>query len=1047
MKTACRRCVPLALLFVGLASWAAFGLPGFSDRNTAAGNLNPTDTIMVQEIRVTRSAGETVVLSAITLRNLGTADGGEIAKITVRDGGDVIGETENLSGIRGTNGVTIPLGFEMTGTTHSVKVFVTVGPTVSGGETIQFRCLFDYTRNDVPGTSSWITDLTAETIRNGGFDETDDSSPDAGYLNPDDQDVVQIATFTDNDANGSPVWWKLDPTQTDASVIVTVENFGSGETTDIDRVRVTITMAGAEYTTGWVNWNPASPMDFTYGFVSAAMPGFYKDADENGVQDSQTAADALPRRTEDNATTTIQTEFEIEDAANVTDNRTIRTETTVFVTEEGEGDDGDVVEYDQAVRSETTQTIREQGFERVDEESENLASGTAATGDVVIQTVRLTDDDSNANDVRMTRFYVRNAGTADGDEIEKIEVKAGGTELLEIDGGPGGALDDFRTGEWFNLTTNHDVDDDEEQLVKVYYTIGTPDDGHTFRPVVRFTGQEAPGGTAYNSDEATYPGTLGLYEPGFEFVENVTPPTGGTAYSSQKLLAQRIRVEDRDEDEDDVAIDPILVWNAGTATGNPDITKIEIWRQDEIDGTETKIGEEDDLADIRTSGVRVDITNDNIVQDDPEGAVAYLLVYVQLAEPEDVHAGNTIQLTTRVIHTERNGTYDKEADSNQWILEVNHRPVPDFTYAAATNGTASIGPKADFQHDDVIQFTGTATDPDGDAIATWHWDFGDGTTSDLQNPTHQYPNGGTFEVTLTVTDDRGVTGTVTKTIEVEGPPNQPPVIGAVNADPDDPAVNEDIDFTAEVTDDDQPAGTAFTYAWDFGDEATSTLAAPTHSYDTAGTYTVTLTVTDAQGGTDTETIQVSVGNDPPAVTGIGHTPATKNTGDEVTLTAQGVTDPDGDPIAEYRWDYGDTQTASTTTAQTTHIYSAPGDYTVTLRVVDDRGAVSDAVTVTITIAGPVRVVTFAFPNPAATQATITYFLPEGATDALLRIFSMIGVNVFEVQLPDGDTEYVWNLRGTGGTVVANGLYFVVVSATDEDGRTIRSEVFRLLISR
>jgi len=1040
MKTTCRRCVGLAVLFVGLASWAAFGLPGFSDRNIAAGNLNPTDTILVQEIRVTRSAGETVVLSAITIRNLGTADGGEIEKITVRDGGDVIGVEENLSGIRGTSGITIPLGFEMTGTTHTIKVFVTIGTTVDGGETVQLRSLFDFARNDVPGTSSWISDLTAETIRNGGFDETDDSSPDAGYLNPEDQDVVQIATFTDNDANGSPVWWDLDPGQTPTSVIVTVENLGSGETTDIDQVRVTITMAGAEYTTGWVNWNPASPMDFEY-------QDFGLDANEDGdAVDGGDGAD-LPLRTEDNATTTIQTEFEIEDAANVTDNRTIRTETTVFVREEGEGDDGDFVDYEQAVRSETTQTIREQGFERVDEESESLASGTAATGDVVIQTVRLTDEDSNANDVRMTRFYVRNAGTADGDEIEKIEVKAGATELLEIDGGPGGELDDFRTGDWFDLTTTFDVDDDEEQLVKVYYTIGTPDDGHTFRPVVRFTGEEAPGGTAYNCDEATYPDTLGLYEPGFEFLENETPPTGGTAYSGQMLLAQRIRVEDRDEDDDDVAIDPILIRNAGTATGNPDITKIEIWRQDEVDGEETKIGEEDDLADIRTSGVRVDITNDNIVQDDPDGAVSYILVYLQIAEPEDVQEGHTIQLETRVIHTERNGTYDKDADSNQWVLEINHRPVPDFTFEAADNAAASVTPKADFQHDDVIQFNGTATDEDGDDIVTWHWNFGDGTTSDEQNPTHQYPNGGTFDVTLTVTDERGVTGSVTKTIEVEGPPNEPPTIDAINADPENPAVNQDVDFTADIADPDQPAGTAFTYAWDFGDTATSTVAAPQHSYDTEGTYTVTLTVTDAQGDTDTATIDVSVGNDPPTLTGVTANPTTGNTGDPITFTAQGYDDPDDDPADEYEWDFGDGTTTTTDGATTTHTFAAPDTYTVTVSVTDDRGAESDEETVTVTVAGPVRVVAYAYPNPAATTATITFFLPDGATDPSVRVFNLTGRVIFEEALDEGAATYVWDLLDNVGDELTNGLYFVVVTATDEDGRTIRSEVFRLLISR
>ena len=84
----------------------------------------------------------------------------------------------------------------------------------------------------------------------------------------------------------------------------------------------------------------------------------------------------------------------------------------------------------------------------------------------------------------------------------------------------------------------------EEYLQCFEYTIGVPVDGHTFRPAVRIEGSEAPNVTDYPSDEVTYPDSLGLYEPGFEFIDNVTPPSGGTAYSAQKLLAQKIWEED-----------------------------------------------------------------------------------------------------------------------------------------------------------------------------------------------------------------------------------------------------------------------------------------------------------------------------------------------------------------------------------------------------------------------------------------------------------------------------------------------------------------------
>jgi PKD repeat protein len=1041
MNRTSRRGVALAVLLVGLTSWATLALPSFSDRNIAKGNLNPTDTIMVMEIRVTRGGGEDVTLASITIRNAGTAGDGDLEKLIVEDGGGVLGELDNLSGITSTNGVTIPLSFHMDNTTHYLRIFVVVGTNVDGGETVDLQALVDYTSNGTPGTSAWISDLTGETIRNGGFDEIEDNSPDAGYLNPDDQNVVQIGVFSDNDANGSPVLWDLDGATADESVIVQVENLGSATATDIDRVRVTITMEGTRYTTGWINWDPSSPMDFTYGFVDAAMPGFYRDADEDGVQDSQDPGDALPLQTEDNAATTVQTEFEINDKASVTDNRTIQTKTTVRVREEGEGSAEPPVDYEQSVTSGTTQTIREQGFEQVDEESESLASGTAATGDVVVQTVRLTDEDSNANGVQIRRFYVRNTGTAEGDEIEKIEVKAGATEILELDGGAGGDLGGFRTGDWFDIdpADYFDVDDDEEQVVKIYYTIGTPEEGHTLQPAVRFSGRE--GGEDYPSDEVTYPDELGLYEPGFEFVENMTPPSGGTAYSGQKLLAQRIRLEDRDEDNDDVTIDPVVVRNAGTASGNPDVTKIEIWRQDEEDGPEVKIGESSDLNGFKTGGVHVDIDNDSIVQDAADGAEIFLLVYLQIADPEDMVAGRTIQLETRVIHTENGATFDKMAESNQWTLQTNHRPVPDFTFAKAT--TAAVGPKADFTYEDTIRFSGTATDQDGDDIVAWHWDFGDGNTSDEQNPTHRYPNGGTFDVTLTVTDEHGVTGSVTKTIEVEGPPNEPPTIDELTADPEEPAVDEDVEFAATVTDPDQPAGTAFDYEWDFDDETTSTVANPTHSYDEEGTYTVTLTVTDAEGATDTATIEIVVGNDPPTIGGLTATPTAPGPGDTVNLTATNVTDPDDDAIDRYEWDFGDGETAETTEGNTTHVYAASGTFTVEVVAVDERGARSAAETVDVTVTGAARTILFAFPNPADATATFTYYLPDGATDPILRVYGLLGRLVLEQELSEDGTTFEWDLRTAGGGRLPNGLYFCVVTVTGAN----RSEVFRLLIVR
>jgi len=922
---------------------------------------------------------------------------------------------------------------------------VTVGTAVDGGETVNLRVRVHYVSNGSSYTSAWITDLSGETLRKGGFDVIADSSPAAGYMNPGDADVVQITVFSDVDANGKPVEW----TGAVDFAIVRVKNLGTATpTNDIAAVRVTLTIGADNFVwdgslaDDWETWAPGDDgMGFRYDqFKSgAATPG---DIPDNGVL-------------------TVKVEMRIAAAGTVTDGRTIRTETLVRVEEQGQDSGDPAIRYDQRSTSAATQVIRKQGYEAITDESASLGSGTAATGNVIVQTVRAVDSDRNALNVQAYRIYIRNTGTAEGTEINKIELKAGGTTLLSIDNtiAGHGNLPNFRTGAWYPFTPYPAAfppnNDNLQQVYKIYYTIGLPVDGHTLKPAVRIGVTEQPGGTSYDSDEVVYPDTLSLYLPGFEFVENQTPPEGGVAYSGQRLLAQTIRVEDLDEDDDNVAIHPVVVKNIGTATGNPDVTKVEVWRRNTPTATAVKLGETTDLTGFRTGGARVELTHDNVVTDAAGGAEAYLDIYLTISEPEVMVAGRTIQLETRVLHTENLQSFDKMVVSNQWTLETNHRPAVTITVAVAA--VAAAAAKADFTYDQTIQFTGAATDADGDAITAWHWDFGDGTTSDIQNPTHQYPNGGTFTVTLTVTDARGITGTGTKTITVEGPPNVPPTVDFTWT-PTAPASGQDVTFTATITDTDQPAGTPHTYAWDFGDLGTSTAASPTHAFAANQSYTVTLTVTDAEAGTGTATHTVSVGNAAPVVTTLTASPTAAVTGQIVTFTAAATDEDEEDTIASFTFNFGDgTDEVVTTvaalsakasgTVQQTHTYAAAGTYEVSVTATDSRGAVSAAKTLDITVTGPTQVIVTAFPNPASTQATFNYYMPDVATDPILRVYRLDGKVVFEVELNEGASTYTWNLVGDDGEDLANGLYFCVVTATDADGKTVRSEVFRLLITQ
>jgi len=1004
MKHVYKRSLVLATLLVCVISGVAFAAPSFSDQNIGAGNLNPTDRVLVQEIRVVGDSSKTVTITSVTVQNLGTAGSGQIDKIEIYDGGTKLGETTNIAGLG--SGVTINLGGYGVpkGTTHYLKVHITVGTSVSGGETVSLRCKFYYQMNSSSYSSAWISDLTGETIRKGGFDQLTDTALDAKYLNPDDEAEVQIAVFTDNDANGNDVLW----TQTGSETIIKVENLGTATTADIKDVKVTLTINGTDYIRDWVAWAPGSPMEFDFDEFAGLVN--------------------IP----DNSSVTVTVEMRIQDQGSVTDGRTIRTRVSLLVKEGG-------VEYEQTITSSTTQTIRKQGFEAISEESTSLISGTMTTGNNLEQIVRVTDDDVNNNDVEARQIYIRNLGTASGDEIHQIQVKAGTTVLVTITQ-PDALFDNFKAGMTIPFSTPEPVDDDESQTIKIYYEIDVPVDGHTLQPIVKIQGRE--NGTDYWSDEVTYPDSVALYQPGFEIVENITPPEGGTAYSSQRLLAQKIHLVDRDENDDNVTIHPVVVKNIGNAQENPDVTKIEIWRKDTEGGEELKLGEATDLAGLRTGGVTIPILQDNVVIDKPAGAEAFLYIYVTIADPEDMVVGRTLQLETRVLHTETSVGYDKMATSNQWTLAINHRPVVDFTYEKVTAETASIGPKADFTYEDTIEFHGTATDPDDDAIDSWHWDFGDGNTSAVQNPTHQYPNGGTFDVTLTVTDARGIDGWKTKTITVEGPPNEPPQAD-FTWDPDAPDTNEAVTFTATVTDPDQPEGTAFTYAWDFGDETTSAASSPQHAFDEKKTYTVTLTVTDAQDAETTVTKTLSVGNEPPVA--VITAQLTAKVGEVVFFSAEASSDTDG-TITDWEWDFDDGGSASGV-EKPTHIYAAPETYTVSLTVTDNKGTKSAKVTKDITVTGAAQVITYGYPNPAATQASIVYYLPAGAKDPVLRIYNLTGALVHEKTLTVGESPYVWDLTSDGGADMPNGLYFCVVTAKNATGGAIPPAIFKLLIQR
>jgi PKD repeat protein len=132
----------------------------------------------------------------------------------------------------------------------------------------------------------------------------------------------------------------------------------------------------------------------------------------------------------------------------------------------------------------------------------------------------------------------------------------------------------------------------------------------------------------------------------------------------------------------------------------------------------------------------------------------------------------------------------------------------------------------------------------------------------------------------------------------------------------------------------EPGGTIASYAWDFGDGPSGAGVAPTHSYAAFGTYTVTLTVTDANGAAAAVTHPVTVANRPPSAA-FRVRPAAPVRTQLVTFDGSASSDPDG-PLGSYAWSFGDGARASGPRA--THRFAARGAYTVALTVTDADGA-------------------------------------------------------------------------------------------------------------
>ena len=287
-------------------------------------------------------------------------------------------------------------------------------------------------------------------------------------------------------------------------------------------------------------------------------------------------------------------------------------------------------------------------------------------------------------------------------------------------------------------------------------------------------------------------------------------------------------------------------------------------------------------------------------------------------------------------------------------------------------------------------------------ITNWQWDFGDGNISNQQNPTHTYLNPGIFNVTLTVRNSNGCSKTL----------NKQNLIGIytgvralfTNTNPPTCVIPVTVNFTNTAT------GPVASYQWLFGDGGTSSAPNPSHTYTTAGIYTVRLVVVSTNGCTDTIVkpglIRAGI------VDADFNAPLTVCAGTAFSLQNNSAP---GASLAGSTWFFGDGSTSTATNP--THTYAAGGTYTI--KLIADFGQCRDSISKTIMV-NPKPTAAFTGNNLFACTAPLTTTFTNTSSDGISYSWSF----------GDGSTSTTVN---PVHTYTSNGIYTVMLVVQNTNG--------------
>jgi gliding motility-associated-like protein len=332
-------------------------------------------------------------------------------------------------------------------------------------------------------------------------------------------------------------------------------------------------------------------------------------------------------------------------------------------------------------------------------------------------------------------------------------------------------------------------------------------------------------------------------------------------------------------------------------------------------------------------------------------------------------------------------------------LQIFDQPIATFSFS--NNGCVY----------DTVQFTGTASNTGGRPVNIWSWNFGDASTAAIQNPRHKYIAQGSYTVKFSLITDVGcLSDTASSVLQLTDQPLAK--FGNTGLS----CAGQQITFSDSST---VTAGAAITkWYWDFGDGGQSLLQNPTHTYNSPGSFTVTLkveTTTGCQSITFSKTIVIHA----PPVASFNFGNACLPTG-TAQFTDQSTISDGTQNLFTYSWNFGDGGTSAQ--QNPVHNYSATGPFNVVLTVTSNNGCIDDTTRVMNTI----------YPQPVA-DFTATPEVCNGTA---------VNINDQSSAPNNSVAQWVWNFGDATGSSQQNppphlyataGSYNITLTVTSAAG--------------